>query len=165
MGTKKKWAVFLLAMLMVAATIIACGEGGEDDEHISHYQGFDCIQCHGFTMAGTVFTLINAAGGNEVNAANGHTVRLIRASDSATIATAGGARGIGNFAWNGSLSEPFFAQVLAPNGTVVNKSSTVHAASSLNCNSCHSQAGTTTIAGGAPAPGRIVNYLLPGYTL
>lgn len=162
METKKKWLGFLLALLMVAATIIACGEGGENT---SHYQGADCIQCHGFTMAGTVFTVVNAAGGNETNAANGHTVNLKRASDGAIIAAAGGARGIGNFAWNGSISEPFFAQVLAPNGTVVNKSSTVHAASSLNCNSCHSQTGTTTIAGGVVAPGRIVNYLLPGYTL
>lgn len=165
MRTTKKWAGLLLALLMVAATIISCGEGGEDDEHISHYQGLDCIQCHGFTMAGTVFTVVNAAGGNETNAANGHTVNLKRASDGAIIATAGGARGYGNFAWNGNITDSFFAQVLAPNGTVVNKSSTVHAASSLNCNSCHSQSGTTTIAGGVVAPGRIVNYLLPDYTL
>lgn len=164
MRERKKWAVFLLALIMVAATIIACGDG-EDDEHISHYQGADCIQCHGFTLAGTVFTTVNAAGGNEINAANGHTVRLVKASDGSTIATAGVTRGIGNFAWNGTISEPYFAQVLSPGGIVVNRAITPHAASSLNCNTCHTQTGTTTIAGGLIAPGRIVNYLLVGYTL
>lgn len=160
---KKKWIGFLLLLLMVAATIAACG--GEGGEHISHYQGVDCIQCHGFTMAGTVFTVVNAAGGNETNAATGYTVNLKRASDGAIIATAGGARGYGNFAWNGSINDSFFPQVITSTGTVVNRANTVHAASSLNCNSCHSQTGTTTIAGGVVAPGRVVNYLLSGYTL
>lgn len=163
MKTKKKWIGFLLALLMVAATIAACG--GEGGEHISHYQGYDCTGCHGFTMSGTVFTVVNALGGNETNAATGYTVNLRRASDSAIIATAGSTRGYGNFAWNGSITDSFFPQVIASNGTVVNRSNTVHASSSLACNSCHTQTGTTTIAGGVVAPGRIVNYLLPGYTL
>lgn len=154
--TKKKWLGFLLALLMVAATIAACG--GEGGEHISHYQGYDCSTCHGFTMSGTVFTVKDAVGGNEANAANGYTVNLKRASDGTIIATAGGARGYGNFSSSVSVSESFYPQVIASNGTVVNRSNTVHASSSLACNSCHTQAGTTTIAGGQVAPGRIVNY-------
>lgn len=160
---KNKWTGFLLALLMVSATIVGCG--GEGGENISHYQGFDCTQCHSFTISGTVFTAVNAAGGNETNAATGFTVNLRRASDSTIIATAGGSRGYGNFAWNGSVSDSFFPQVINSTGAVINRANTVHIPSSLNCNSCHSQTGTTTIAGGAPAPGRIVNYLLSGYTL
>lgn len=156
MKTKGKWMVFLLLLLMVAVTIVACG--GEGGENISHYQGYDCSNCHGFTMSGTVFTVKDAAGGNEANAANGYTVNLKRASDGAIIATAGGARGYGNFAWNGTITDSFYPQVIASNGAVVNRSSTVHAATSLACNSCHTQTGTTTIAGGMSAPGRIVNY-------
>lgn len=154
MSGKSKGLGFLMLLLMIALTLLACGEGSE---HISHYQGDVCLNCHNFTVSGTVFTLINETGGSEANAANSFTVRLKSASG-LLIASAGTARGYGNFAWNGSVTEGFLPEVVAPNGSVVNRAATVHLASSVSCNSCHTSAGTTTTAGGAPAPGRIVNY-------
>lgn len=121
------------------------GSGG------SHNEGRDCLSCHSFASAGTVFTSLNAA--NNTPGAAGYRIKL------STGVVYGLARGTGNSRASSFPSGNFTAQVIDPNGNVVNSSADMsHNASRRACNSCHSASGNNG------APGRITSKRLSSVT-
>jgi len=123
------------------------GSKGSSDEGGSHNEGRNCLSCHSFASAGTVFTSLNA--GNNTPGAAGYRIKL------STGVVYGSARGTGNSRTSSFPSGKFTAQVMDPNGNIVNSSADMsHDASRRACNSCHSATGNNG------APGRITNARL-----
>ena len=121
------------------------GSGG------SHNEGRNCLSCHSFASAGTVFTSLHAA--NNTPGAAGYRIKL------STGVVYGSARGTGNSRSSSFPSGKFTAQVIDPNGNVVNSSADMsHDASRRACNSCHSASGNSG------APGRITSKRLSSTT-
>ena len=124
-------------------------EENEDSEGSggSHNEGRDCLGCHSFASAGTVFNSLNAA--NNTPGAAGYRIKL------STGTVYGTARGTGNSRTSSFPSGNFTAQVMDPNGNVVNSSADMsHDGSRRACNSCH------TASGNNGAPGRITSKRL-----
>ena len=120
---------------------------GSSDSGGSHNEGRDCLSCHSFASAGTVFNSLNAA--NNTPGASGYRIKL------STGIVYGSARGTGNSRASSFPSGNFTAQVIDPNGNVVNSSADMsHDASRRACNSCH------TASGNSGAPGRITSKRL-----
>ncbi len=138
-----------------------------DDEHSSsfssssgntnvsyHNQGKNCLSCHNFTSAGTVFTKLNAQNSDGTSYAGGYSIRLLLQYTNQTI-TYTQARGTANTysKFNAGAVNSYTAQVVDAQGNVVNKSvENSHDLTRLACNSCHTSTGTSG------APGRIVSY-------
>jgi len=117
------------------------GSGG------SHNEGRNCLECHSFASAGTVFTSLNAR--NNTPGVAGYRIQL---NNSVVFSTA---RGTGNSRGSSLPSGKFTAQVIDPSGNVVNSSASLsHDASRRACNSCHSASGNNG------APGRITSKRL-----
>ncbi len=128
-------------------------EENEDSEGSggSHNEGRDCLGCHSFASAGTVFNSLNAA--NNTPGAAGYRIKL------STGTVYGTARGTGNSRTSSFPSGNFTAQVMDPNGNVVNSSADMsHNGSRRACNSCH------TASGNNGAPGRITSRRLSSVT-
>jgi len=124
------------------------GSGGAGG---SHNEGRNCLSCHGFASAGTVFTSLNAA--NNTPGAAGYRIKLSNG------VVYGSARGTGNSRASSFPAGKFTAQVIDPNGNVVNSSADMsHDASRRACNSCHSASGNNG------APGRITSKRLSSVT-
>jgi hypothetical protein len=124
---------------------------GSSDSGGSHNEGRDCLACHGFASAGTVFTSLNAA--NNTPGAAGYRIKLSNG------VVYGSARGTGNSRASSFPAGNFTAQVIDPNGNVVNSSADMsHDASRRACNSCHSSSGNNG------APGRITSKRLSSAT-
>ena len=124
---------------------------GSNDEGGSHNEGRNCLACHNFASAGTVFTTLNAA--DNTPGAAGYRIKL---SDGTVY---GSARGTGNSRAYTFPSGKFTAQVIDPNGNVVNSSMEMsHDGSRRACNSCHSATGNNG------APGRITSANLSSST-
>jgi len=124
-------------------------EDSEDSEGSSgsHNEGRNCLSCHGFASAGTVFTNLHAS--NNTPGASGYRIKL------STGIVYGSARGTGNSRASSFPSGKFTTQVIDPNGNVVNSSADMsHDASRRACNSCHSSSGNSG------APGRITSARL-----
>ena len=120
------------------------GGKGSSDSGGSHNEGRNCLSCHSFASAGTVFKSLHAA--NNTPGAAGYRIKL------STGIVYGSARGTGNSRSSSFPSGKFTAQVIDPNGNVVNSSANMsHDASRRACNSCHSASGNSG------APGRITN--------
>ena len=120
---------------------------GSNDEGGSHNEGRNCLACHNFASAGTVFTTLNAP--DNTPGAAGYRIKL---SDGTVY---GSARGTGNSRAYTFPSGKFTAQVIDPNGNVVNSSMEMsHDGSRRACNSCHSATGNNG------APGRITSAKL-----
>jgi len=138
----------------------------------SHHQGESCLKCHGiggianevgeaeeagenqFTSGGTIFAKLNAKNSTGIVYADGYTIRLVL-ENVGTIMSYNQGRGTGNS--NASFStgtiNNYTAEVVNPQGTVVNKSlKNSHDVTRLDCNKCH------TSAGANGAPGRIVTF-------
>ena len=118
----------------------------------SHNQGADCLSCHNgsnqieFTLAGTIYTTINATTANSASVATNYTARLTLADGTKLIM--GVAKGNGNIYYEGVVGQTFTVEILDLNGKVVNSSST-HDLTSISCNVCHTSSGLNN------APGRI----------
>ena len=124
---------------------------GSSDSGGSHNEGRNCLDCHSFASAGTVFTSLNAA--NSTLGAAGYRIKL------STGTVFGSARGTGNSYTNSFPSGNYTAQVIDPSGNVVNSSADMsHDASRRACNSCHSSTGNNG------APGRITHARLSSAT-
>jgi len=127
------------------------GSKGSSDSGGSHNEGRDCLGCHSFASAGTVFNSLNAA--NNTPGAAGYRIKL------STGTVYGTARGTGNSNTSSFPSGNFTAQVIDPNGNVVNSSADMsHNGSRRACNSCHSASGNNG------APGRITSKRLSSVT-
>ena len=127
------------------------GSKGSSDSGGSHNEGRDCLGCHSFASAGTVFNSLNAA--NNTPGAAGYRIKL------STGTVYGTARGTGNSRTSSFPSGNFTAQVMDPNGNVVNSSADLsHNGSRRACNSCH------TASGNNGAPGRITSKRLSTVT-
>ena len=123
------------------------GSKGSSGAGGSHNEGRDCLSCHSFASAGTVFNSLNAA--NNTPGAAGYRIKL------STGIVYGSARGTGNSRASSFPSGKFTAQVIDPNGNVVNSSADMsHDSSRRACNSCHSASGNSG------APGRITSRRL-----
>ncbi len=125
--------------------------------------GQACINCHRSMregpqyLGGTVYYLAN-----EVNNCNGYSGRAPGGpSGTAYVEITDGAgrmvrltvNAAGNFSTNSAFTFPLrSARVVGPTGLTNEMSSPIPHG---DCNACHTQMGTTTIAGGDPAPGRI----------
>jgi len=154
-----RFSLASIAVLACMTLFNGCeGIGDDDDDDVIHYQGKDCMTCHSsgeyaFNSGGTVFTRLNGAD-EDINAvAVNHTLRLVLESGLSLTYTKG--MGYGNAHWRGDVGaiDSFTAQVLDPNGAVVNSSNpNSHHVGMLACNTCHSATGANG------APGRIINY-------
>ncbi|PTB83654.1 hypothetical protein C9926_01790 [Sulfurovum lithotrophicum] len=120
------------------------GSGDSDESGGSHNEGRNCLACHSFTSAGTVFTSLNAA--DNTPGAAGYRIQL----NGSIVYSIG--RGTGNSLTSSFPAGNFTAQVIDPNGNVVNSSADMsHDASRRACNTCHSSTGNSG------APGRITS--------
>jgi hypothetical protein len=127
------------------------GSKGSSGSGGSHNEGRNCLSCHPFASAGTVFSSLNA--GNNTPGAAGYRIKL------STGVVYGSARGTGNSRASSFPSGNFTAQVIDPNGNVVNSSADMsHDGSRRACNSCHSASGNNG------APGRITSRRLSSVT-
>jgi hypothetical protein len=148
----------LFGSLLLAFTLVGCGDGDDDDNKVVHNQGVNCLECHSsgkrsFDSGATVYTVINGANYDASKSAKNYTIRLLLEDGKHIVYSKG--NGQGNARWRGDEGaiNNFTAQVLNPNGKVVNQSSkNSHNVGRLACNGCHTQSGLNG------APGRIVNY-------
>jgi len=146
----------ILMGLMATGLMSGCGGDSDDDIAGSHNQGKDCIACHSnFTVAGTIFTQLDASDGDDVAAAYNHTLKLALEEGTEITLIKGYGSGNAYTTVNSSAIGAFTAEVLDAEGKLVNSSATLsHDADMLNCNTCHSQNGENR------APGRIINFRL-----
>jgi len=125
---------------------------GSSDSGGSHNEGKACLSCHGFASAGTVFKSLNAV--NNTPGAAGHRIQL-----NGSIVY-GSARGTGNSRTSSFPTGTYTAQVIDPNGNIVNSSAShSHDGSRRDCNRCH------TATGNSGAPGRITSSKLSTSTV
>ena len=129
------------------------GSGGKDSGGSGggHNEGINCLNCHNFASAGTVFNNLHAT--NYTPGSAGYRIKL------STGTVYGSARGTGNSLSYSFPSGNFTAQVIDPNGNIVNSSANMsHNSSRRACNSCH------TASGNNGAPGRITSKRLSSAT-
>lgn len=136
---------FSLTLIMIGC--------GDDEFNAQHNQGKNCLECHSFTSAGTVFTNLHAADYDEKSASRDYKIRLLLSNGNSIIYNKG--NGYGNYKYSGDKNtiSTFTAQVIDANGTVINQSrADSHNENRLACNRCHTQQGAHG------APGRIVTF-------
>ena len=131
--------------------MVGCEE--EEGDSVVHHQGQNCMECHAFDSAATVYNDLRGKENTSEGTAKGYSVQLVL--ENHTVIQYRSARGYGNVRWNGDTGaiDNFTAQVIDGQGNVVNNSLTnSHNVGRLACNTCHTQNGLNG------APGRIVNY-------
>ena len=155
----------LISLIIATLLLTGCGggdSGGDGGSIGTHYQGFNCAQCHNgtvaearvFTSGGTIFSDLNATN-STLKVATNYSLRLLL-ENNATV-NYGIGRGSGNanvtiFQAIGALK--YTAQVLNAQGVVNSSIKNSHDATRFDCNRCHVVGG----AGVPKAPGRIVSY-------
>jgi len=159
-GFKMKKELLVVCMMGLVYLTGCGGDSSEGESTAVHYQGANCLTCHGGTAVAaegkyfrsgvTVYSDLNSS-----IPLDGYSVRLVM-DNNATINYIPG-RGIGNAnsglystTLDGYTTNSFTAQLLDANANVVNSSGTnTHDSSRLSCNTCHTAAGLNG------APGRI----------
>jgi hypothetical protein len=123
--------------------------------------GMACIDCHSrrggddddeaprFLFAGTVYPSAHEPNQCNGTAAQGATVVVTDGNGGQVMARVNAA---GNFYAGGSLRPPFRAKVVFMGRERI----MLGAVPTGDCNRCHTQNGTTIVAGAVPAPGRIL---------
>lgn len=157
----KNISLSLLALVFLAGCVEDIESTNDYVSEESHNQGAQCLTCHGiggseasedlFTSGATVYTTIDGVASDKY--ASNYTVRLVLENTSTQINYRAG-YGTGNSNTNYSNSINYYsAQVVDGSGNVVNSSLVnSHDAGRLDCNTCHTAAGTDG------APGRITSY-------
>lgn len=152
----KKISFSLLTLII----FIGCSEDIElTNDYVSvdsHNQGVSCLSCHDgvneilLASGATVYTDVNGVSSDTY--ASGYTVRLVLSSGTSLDYTSGNGTANSNTTFDLS-SYTFTAKVIDANGTVVNSSEVdTHDGGYLDCNSCHTSTGDSTV------PGRITSY-------
>jgi len=151
--TYTSFASFMIAILLTGcntSTLSTKGSNstlstkGSNSSGNGHNEGSNCLNCHNFASAGTVFNNLHAD--NNTQGAAGYRIKL------STGIVYESARGTGNSLSYNFPNGKFTAQVMDPNGNIVNSSANLsHDNSRRACNSCH------TASGNNGAPGRITN--------
>lgn len=139
-------------LLGLALSLLTVGCEEEANSKV-HHQGVNCLECHSFSSAGTVYNNLRGKNSTSVGTANGYRIQLLL-SNKRTIKYQK-TIGYGNSLWKGDVGavNDFTAQIIDANGKVVNSSKkNSHNVGRLACNSCHTQNGLNG------APGRLVNY-------
>jgi len=140
---------FLLGIAIIPF-IFACDDDGNS---VVHHQGQNCLSCHSFTSAATIYNTLRGKYDTSEGIANGYMIQLLL--DNHTTIKFRKGNGHGNVLWKGdggSIND-FTAQVIDTNGVVVNSSKlNSHNVGRLACNICHTELGLNG------APGRIVNF-------
>jgi hypothetical protein len=123
----------VLAAVLAAASLSACGGEGEGGEGPTMKPGSNCNECHSFGAAGTVFGAGNAASADGVQ---GVTVTLSGGGQTVTRTT----NSAGNFYTSTAL--PATVDVTLQLGGVTVSKPGHH---SGGCGACHSSAGAAGI--------------------
>lgn len=134
------------ASTMLITLLFGCSVGEKGSKGSSdtiHNQGKSCINCHDFNGA-TVFNDLHAA--DNTAGVAGYRVQLGGADVYTTSSN-----GIGNSRYYGPATlSTFTAHVIDNNGNIVRSSAmNSHDSTRLDCNRCHTSAGTNG------APGRL----------
>ena len=155
MSGKSKNIGILMLLPMVAAFITACGGGGEGGEGgeggSAHNKGQDCLSCHNFSLAATVYQ--NAGNGTPCNGA-----LHVQFLDSTTKAVVIDSTNLADVTSSGNFyirREPitpgsYDMRIISGNGTVLAQSALPHTFTSgykignaadmnnrYSCNACH----------------------------
>lgn len=148
MSGKNKEIGLLVLLLMVAVFITACGEGGEGGS--AHNKGSNCLGCHGFSLAATVYQ-----DANNVTPCNAKLhVRFLDPITKAVVidsTTLGDVTSSGNFyVRSGSITGIYDTQIIAGDGTILAQSILPHTFTTgynasnpadmnnrYSCNTCH----------------------------
>jgi len=139
-------------LLGLALSLLTVGCEQEANS-VVHNQGVNCLECHSFSSAGTVYNNLRGKNNTSDGTANGYKIQLLLSNKQ--VIQYQQAIGHGNSLWNGDTGaiNDFTAQIIDPNGKVGNSSlKNSHNVGRLACNSCHTQDGLNG------APGRLVNY-------
>ena len=142
--------LYILTSILLIPFIVGCGD---DDHKVVHHQGHDCLTCHSFSSAGTIYHTLRGKYDTNEDVAKDYTIQLLLDNGSTVKYKQG--NGEGNVLWRGDTGDlnDFTAQVLDTQGKVVNSSKkNSHNVGRLACNICHSELGLNG------APGRIVSY-------
>ena len=107
--------------------------------------GYDCLACHSFPAAGTIFPTAHEVNDCDGTAANGLKVVITGADGKVVTLTPSPTSG--NFYAGTAITPPFTAKVTDASGGVRAMMSSQMVG---NCNACH------TVAGANGAPGRIM---------
>ena len=116
----------LAALLLGLFTVAACGEEEEEEGSATMRPGDDCLACHGFGAAGTVYASTSALAGDGIS---GVTVRITDGIGRVVTRTSNSA---GNFYTSQSLVPPLLVAVTSGGTT-----RTMADAPSGACNACH----------------------------
>ncbi len=131
----------LATLLLVSA--LACGGHDDDDKNNELMApGQNCMACHGFTVAGTVFGTANADSGSGLA---GVTVIITDANQVDTTLITNGA---GNFFSGAALALPLKKAAVVRNGTRTE----MGGVPAGDCNRCHTLPATGGAAGRIHTP-------------
>lgn len=149
MTGKTKGIGFLLLLLVIALAITACGEGGGEGGS-SHNKGADCLACHGFSIAATIYK--DTANTNPCNGTL-HLQFLDPATKEVVIDSTqlGDTSDTGNFyIRSASIQGNYDTRIIAGDGTVLAQSVLPHSFTTsynsgnpadmnnrYSCNACH----------------------------
>lgn len=150
MSGKNKGIGFLMLLLMVAVFITACGLGGEGGS--AHNKGTNCLGCHPFSLAATVYQDANNA-----TPCNGtlHVQFLSNPTDSTPVIDStnlGDITSSGNFYVPSGIVTPgsYYTRIISGDGTILATSTLTHTFTTgynasnpadmknrYSCNTCH----------------------------
>lgn len=120
----------LLCALLVVVSFASCGGEGEEEGSATMSPGSNCLDCHEFTAAGTVFNRGDAPASGGVS---GATVTFTDSSSPSPRVVSLVTNAVGNFYTSAPLAMPFQVQI-SYQGNVA----TMADASSGACSGCHS---------------------------
>lgn len=148
MSGKNKGIGLLILLFMVAVFLTACGEGGEGGS--SHNKGSDCLGCHGFSLAATVYQDAN----NAVPCNGALHVQFLDPATKAVVidsTTLGDVTSSGNFYVRGGyITGTYDTRIISGDGTILATSTLPHTFTvgynagnpadmnnRYSCNTCH----------------------------
>ena len=132
----------LLALLLLASALACGGHDDDDKDNELMAPGQNCMACHGFTVAGTVFGSATADSGSGLA---GVTVIITDANSVDTTLTTNAA---GNFFSGAALALPLKKAAVVRNGTRTDMDGVPVG----DCNRCHTLPATGLAAGRIHAP-------------
>lgn len=132
----------LLGLLLLASAMACGGHDDDDKDNELMAPGQNCMACHGFSVAGTVFGSATADSGSGLA---GVTVIITDANSVDTTLTTNAA---GNFFSGAALALPLKKATVVRNGTRTDMAG----APAGDCNRCHTLPATGGAAGRIHVP-------------